>query len=101
MAAFADAHQREAEQDGEQQHLNDVADLEYLAGARPAQPGVGRTDEGADDAVGDDVQHIFDRRQFAGRLDVAFDRRRLRLAQRFCGEAGARLPEQADDDAEQ
>ena len=44
LAALAERHQREAEQDREQQHLQDVA-----------------LGEGADDAVGDDVEDEIDR----------------------------------------
>ncbi len=65
-----------------------------------AAAALGRSDEGADDAVGDDVQDIVDRLQLGGGLDVAFDLRLLLRRQRLDGKAGARLPEQADGDAD-
>ena len=57
LAAFAHPHQGEAEENGEEQDLEDIADLEHRRRARLAQSGVGR-DEGADDAVGNDMQEI-------------------------------------------
>ncbi len=55
VAALAQRHQRKAEQDGEQQHLQDVAPR-----------------EGADHAVGDDVQEEIDRLLRFCLLDVAW-----------------------------
>ncbi len=63
VAAFAERHQRKAEQDGEQQHLQDVA-----AGQR------------ADHAVGNDVKDEIDRLLRFRLLDVG----------RNCGRVGRR-----------
>ena len=61
MAALAEAHQREAEQDREQQHLQDFA-----------------LREGADHGVGNDVQEEVDALLRLGLLGVAGDRLRVR-----------------------
>ena len=84
MAAFAERHDREAEQDGEQQHLQDVA-----------------LGEGAHDAVRDDVQHEFDRMHLAG---LPGELGRGGGIRHLAGEIGARAgdvgDEQADDQRE-
>ena len=65
MAALAEAHQREAEQDREQQHLQDLA-----------------LREGADHGVGNDVQEEIDALLRLGLLGVAGDRLRVRPRRR-------------------
>ena len=78
-ALVAHRHQREAEEDGEQQHLQDVA------------PG-----EGADDRVGDDVDHEVDRLLRLCLLHVGRDRGGIGLA----GQPAADIDEVADDQAD-
>ena len=99
VGSLAHPHQREAEQHREEQHLQNIADLEDLR-AVTARAGLGRGDEGADDAVGDDVQDVIDRVELGGGLGVA-----LRLLGLVGGDlrrkAGARPPQHADDDADQ
>ena len=79
LAALAQRHQREAEQDGEQQHLQDVA-----------------FGEGADHAVGNDVEYEVDRLLLGRLLGEGRHRRRVGLG----ADAAADLEQVADDEAD-
>src|SRR5271170_5859920 len=87
------------EQHREEQHLQNIADLEDLR-AVTAGAGLGRGDEGADDAVGDDVQDVIDRVELGGGLGVA-----LGLLGLVGGDLRRKAcpwpPQHADDDADQ
>ena len=79
-AALAQHHQRKAEQDGDQQHLQDIA--------------VGK---GADEAVGDDVQDELDGRLVRGAVGILGDRGRIAGG---AAEPFARAREVADQKAD-
>ena len=78
VATLAERHQREAEQHGEEEDLQDLTLCER-----------------ADDGVGNDVQDEIDRLHLGRLLRVARDGRRVALA----GEADARLQNVADQKA--
>jgi hypothetical protein len=71
LRALAQIEERKAEQDREEQHLEHVADLEDPRRSCLAEACVGATDEGADDAVGNDVQDEVDRPNLPGRVRIA------------------------------
>ena len=82
LRALAQIEERKAEQDGEEQHLEDVADLEDPRRSCLAEACVGATDEGADDAVGNDVQDEVDRPNLPGRVRIALGLRGLLRCER-------------------
>ena len=85
LRALAQIEERKAEQDGEEQHLEDVADLEDPRRSCLAEACVGATDEGADDAVGNDVQDEVDRPNLPGRVRIALGLRGLLRCERDVG----------------
>jgi hypothetical protein len=99
LRALAQIEKRKAEQDGEEQHLEDVADLEDLRRTGLADSCVGATDEGADDAVGNDVKDEVDRPDLPGRVRIALGLRGLLRCERDVGKARARAPDAADHKA--
>ena len=96
LRALAQIEERKAEQDGEEQHLEDVADLEDPRRSCLAEACVGATDEGADDAVGNDVQDEVDRPNLPGRVRIALGLRGLLRCERDVRKARAGEPDAAD-----
>jgi hypothetical protein len=68
LRALGQIEERKAEQNGEEQQLEDVADLEDPRRSRLADACVGTADEGANDAVGNNVQDEVDRPNLPGRV---------------------------------